>query len=172
MQFFGLLIGKVSTVDNIRLSIEGQKRKSWLYINHDYSYNLMNRDVIDRPRTYHYVLGDNLILYFSNWRKFCLDDQFTLLRRIYFSVNDRKEIFAEEIFVEYMRILDGYHTRISGDAETEEKLKKALKAASKVIKTQIFEEDNRPIFEEAFQSVFPISYGYRERLDTQNYQIR
>ena len=155
MQFFGLLIGKVSTADNIRLSIEGQKLKSWLYINHDYSYNLMNRDVMDRPRTYYYVLGDNLILYFSNWRKFCFDDQFTLLRRIYFSVNDRKEIFAEKIFVEYMRILDGYHTRISGDAETEEKLKKALKAASKVIKTQIFKEDNRPIFEEAFQSVLP-----------------
>ena len=38
MQFFGLLIGKVSTADNIRLSIEGQKSKSWLYINHDYSY--------------------------------------------------------------------------------------------------------------------------------------
>lgn len=155
MQFFGLLIGKVSKADNIRLSIKGQKLKSWLYINHDYSYNLMNRDIIDRPRTYHYVLRDNLILYFSNWRKFCFDDQFTLLRRIYFSVNDRKEIFAEEIFVEYMRILDGYHTRISGDAETKEKLKKALKAASKVIKTQIFEEDNRPIFEEAFQSVLP-----------------
>ena len=44
-----------------------------------------------------------------------------MLRRIYFSVNGRKEIFAEDIFVEYMRILDGYHTRISGDAETEEK---------------------------------------------------
>lgn len=155
MQFFGLLIGKVSTADNIRLSIEGQKQKSWLYINHDYSYNLMNRDVMDRPRTYHYVLGDNLILYFSNWHKFCFDDRFTLLRRIYFSVNDRKEIFAEEIFVEYMRILDGYHTRISGDAEIEEKLNKALKTASKVIKTQIFKEDNRPIFEEAFQSVLP-----------------
>ena len=48
MQFFGLLIGKASTADNIRLSIEGQKSKSWLYINHDYSYNLMNRDVMDR----------------------------------------------------------------------------------------------------------------------------
>ena len=155
MQFFGLLIGKVSIADNIRLSIEGQKLKSWLYINHDYSYNLMNQDVTDSPRTYYYVLEDNLTLYFANWRKFCFDDQFTLLRRIYFSVNGRKEIFAEDIFVEYMRILDGYHTRISGDAETEEKLKKALKAATKVIKTQIFKEENRPIFEEAFQSVLP-----------------
>lgn len=115
----------------------------------------MNQDVTDSPRTYYYVLEDNLTLYFANWRKFCFDDQFTLLRRIYFSVNGRKEIFAEDIFVEYMRILDGYHTRISGDAETEEKLKKALKAATKVIKTQIFKEENRPIFEEAFQSVLP-----------------
>ena len=155
MQFFGLLIGKVSTADNIRLSIEGQKLKSWLYINHDYSYNLMNQDVMDRTRTYNYMLGDKLIQYFSNWREFCFNDQFALLRRIYFSVNDRKEIFAEEIFVEYMRILDGYHTRISGDAETEEELNKALKAASKVIKTQIFKKDNHPIFEEAFQSVLP-----------------
>lgn len=155
MQFFGLLIGKVSIADDIRLSIEGQKLKSWLYINHDYSYNLMNQNVTDKPRTYYYALEDDLALYFSNWRKFCFDDQFTLLRRIYFSVNDRKERFAEETFVEYMRILDGYHTRISGDAETEEKLKKALKAASKNIKNQIFKEDNRPIFEEAFQSVLP-----------------
>ena len=39
------------------------------------------------------------------------------------------------------------------ESNTEEKLKKALKAASKVIKTRIFEEENRPIFEEAFPSV-------------------
>lgn len=155
MQFFGLLIGKVSIASDIRLSGEGQKPRSWLYINHDYSYNLMTQDIMDRPRTYHYVLEDNLVLYFSNWRKFCSDEQFTLLRRIYFSVNDKKEIFAEEIFVEYMRILDGYHTRMFGDAETEEKLNTALKAASKVIKSQIFKEDNRPIFEDAFQNVLP-----------------
>lgn len=32
MQFFGLMIGKVSTVDDIRLSIKGQKLKSRFYI--------------------------------------------------------------------------------------------------------------------------------------------
>ena len=36
MQFFGLLIGAVSTVDDIRLSVEGQDLKSWLYINRDF----------------------------------------------------------------------------------------------------------------------------------------
>lgn len=34
MQFFGLLIGRVSTAENIRLSIAGQELKSWLFINH------------------------------------------------------------------------------------------------------------------------------------------
>lgn len=155
MQFFGLIIGKVSIADNIRLSIEGQRLKSWLYINRDYSYNLMSQDIMDKPRTYYYVLKDNLDLYFFNWRNFYFDDQFTLLRKIYFSVNERKEKFAEEIFVEYMRILDGYHTRIVSDEENAEKLKIALKNAEKVIKEQIFNQDNRPIFEEAFQSVLP-----------------
>lgn len=54
-----------------------------------------------------------------------------------------------------MRFLDGYHTRISGDAETEKALKTALTDAKKVIKTCIFTEDNRPIFEEAIQKVLP-----------------
>lgn len=153
MQFFGLLIGRVSTAEDIRLSIAGQTLKSWLFINCDYSYNMVTRDVLDKPRTYHYVLRDNLVDLFANWRGFCCDDQFTLLRRIYFSVNDKKEIFAENVFVEYMRILDGYHTRVSGDAETEVKIKAALKVASKEIKNQIFTDDNRPVFEAAFQSV-------------------
>lgn len=155
MQFFGLLIGRVSTAENIRLSIVGQELKSWLFINLDYSYNMMTRDVLDKPRTYHYILDENLIRLFSNWREFFCDDQFALLRRIFFSVNDKKEIFAENVFVEYMRILDGYHTRVSGDAVIEDKLKDALKTGSKELKAQIFKDDNRPIFEEAFQSVIP-----------------
>lgn len=154
-QFFGLLIGKISDVYDIRLTVEGQEAKSWLFINRDYSYNLMTQDIIDRPRTYHYIVGEKLNAYFLNWYNFFNDDQYTLLRRIYFSVNGRKAIFAEEVFVEYIRILDGYHTRKYGDAETEQNLKAALKAASKVIKGKIFTDDCKPIFEEAFQSVIP-----------------
>ena len=122
-QFLGLLIGKISDVNDIRLTVEGQEAKSWLFINRDFSYNLMTQDIFDRPRTYHYVVDENLIAYFSNWYKFFYDEQYALLRRIYFSVNDRKPIFAEEVFVEYIRFLDGYHTRRYGDAETEQKLK-------------------------------------------------
>lgn len=54
-----------------------------------------------------------------------------------------------------MRFLDGYHTRVSGDAEKEKSLKIALTDAKKVIKSCIFTEDNRPVFEEAIQKVLP-----------------
>lgn len=155
MQFFGLLIGKVSYANDIRLTIKDQDHKSWLFINHDYSYNLMTQDILDKPRTYFYIVENKLQLYYSNWRDFFNNDDFSLLRRIYFSVNDKKEKFAEEVFVEYMRFLDGYHTRISGDAETAESLKKALKEAKKIIKNQIFNEDNHPIFEDAIHKVLP-----------------
>lgn len=154
-QFFGLLIGKISDVNDIRLTVEGQKAKSWLFINRDFSYNLMTQDIFDRPRTYHYVVAEKLSAYFLNWYNFFNDEQYALLRRIYFSVNDRQDIFAEEVFVEYIRVLDGYHTRKYGDAETKQRLKEALKQASKVIKDRLFTEDCKPIFEEAIQSVIP-----------------
>lgn len=155
MQFFGLLIGSVSVVEDIRLSIDGQDSKSWLFFNFDFSYNARIRDVIDRPRTYLYVIESNLLIYYSNWRKFYFDDTYALLRRIFFSVNGRKDIFAEDVFVQYMRILDGYHTRISGDEETKKKLNDALKTSTKAIKKLIFNAKGRPIFEESIKEVIP-----------------
>lgn len=155
MQFFGLLIGTVSTADDIRLSIEGQESKCWLFINCDYSYNTTALNSLDRPRTYLYVVEDMLVNYYSHWRTFFYDDSYSLLRRIYFFSNGKKEIFAEDIFVQYMRILDGYHTRISGDEETKKKLKKALKFSTKKIKEMIFTDDGKPLFEDAIKKVIP-----------------
>ncbi|WP_346877090.1 HEPN domain-containing protein [Clostridium sp. UBA5712] len=155
MQFFGLLIGTVSVAQDIRLTIKDQDLKSWLYFNRDFSYNTTIRDVLNRPRTYYYVVAEHLQRYYSNWRKFYFDDSYSLLRRIFFSVNGKKDIFAEDIFVEYMRILDGYHTRISGDEEIKGKIKAALKASTKEIKKLIFTDEGKPLFEDTIQSVIP-----------------
>lgn len=155
MQFFGLLIGKVSFAKEIRLTIKDQESNCWLYINHDYSYNLLTQNVFDKPRTYFYIVENNLKSYYSNWYNFFNNDDFSLLRKIYFSVNDKKEKYAEEVFVEYMRILDGYHTRISGDADTEQALNKAISEATKVIKAKIFDDEDRPLFEDAIHKVLP-----------------
>ena len=155
MQFLGLLIGKVSYASDIRLSIEGQDLKSWLYINRDFSYNCKMWDVMSKPRTYLYVIEDEIVQLFYNWRKFFYDDHFSLLRSIYFSINNSREKYLEDVFVEYMRILDGYHTRIARDDETKARIKQALKNASKEIKKQLFTEDNKPIFEESIKQVLP-----------------
>ena len=155
MQFFGLLIGSVSDVEDIRLSIENQKCKSRLYINRDFSYNLRAKNIFDNPRTYYYVLKDNLMEYYMSWQKFCEDDTYSLLRRVYFSANDRKDIFAEQIFVEYMRFLDGYHTRISGDEQTKKKIKDSLKECTTSIKKLLFNEDGKALFEETMKKADP-----------------
>lgn len=155
MQFFGLLIGTISVAQDIRLTIKDQDLKSWLNFNRDFSYNTTIRDVLNRPRTYYYVVEEHLQRYYSNWRKFYFDDSYSLLRKIFFSVNGKKDIFAEDIFVEYMRILDGYHTRISGDEEIKGKLKAALKGSTKEIKKLIFTDEGRPIFEDKIQSFIP-----------------
>lgn len=155
MQFFGLLIGKVSIADDIRLTIEAKKLKSWLYINKDFSYNCRMWDAFSKPRTYHYVVFEQLSNLFSNWRVFFYDSHFSMLRRIFFAANNSREMFAEDVFVEYMRILDGYHTRISGDENTQQQLKQALKNAKDCIKKQIFTEDNKPIFEQSIKKVLP-----------------
>ena len=54
-----------------------------------------------------------------------------------------------------MRILDGYHTRISGDEAIKGKVKVALKASTKDIKKLIFTEEGRLLFEDAIQSAIP-----------------
>lgn len=129
--------------------------KTWLFFNNDFSYNTIARNVLDKPRTYLYAVESILPSYYSNWRKFYFDDSFSLLRRIYFLSNVKKDIFAEDIFVQYMRILDGYHTRISGDEETRKKLKNALKASTKDIKKLNFTDERRPLFEDIIKSVIP-----------------
>lgn len=51
MQFWGLMIGHVSNVDDIRLTFEGRTYKNWLYINKDFSYNLFNQNSMDKVHT-------------------------------------------------------------------------------------------------------------------------
>lgn len=155
MQFFGLLIGTVSSAEDIRLTVEGQELKSWLYINRDFSYNLRTQGIFDKPRTYFYVLADMLEKYYESWRTFYYDEAYELLRRIYFAANGRKELFAEEVFVEYMRFLDGYHTRICGDEETKRKIKESLKESTNKIKELLFNDEGKALFEEAMLKADP-----------------
>lgn len=155
MQFWGLMIGCVSNVEDIRLSIDGQSMKSWLYINRDYSYNLRTKGIIEKPRTTLRKIDTHVTDYFSNWYSFCRDDKFESIRRMYFSGNNRKDIFAEDILVLYVKILEGYHLRISGDETISEELKKAFKEVEKDIWKLIFADEGKPLFTAALEKVVP-----------------
>lgn len=120
MQFFGLLIGYVSNVENIRLDIKGQDLKSRLYINQDFSYNLRSRDAMTKSRTKYAQVSEKVQEYFSNWYVFYGDDRYELIRRMFFSGNNRKDIFAEDILVQYIRVLEGYHLRVKNDETIQE----------------------------------------------------
>ena len=155
MQFWGLMIGHVSNVEDIRLTLDGQAYKNWLYINKDFSYNLLTYNSMEKVRTNFEKIDEKVEEYFTNWYNFCNDEKFEFIRRMYFSANDRKTIFAEDILVQYVRILEGYHLRKSGDEDTSEAIKDAFKQVEKNIKNLIFTDEGKPIFTEALEKAVP-----------------
>lgn len=146
MQFFSLMIGHITDVLDIRLDVQNQDLKSWLYINEDFSYNLRTIPILDRPRTKLKMVEENIKSYFETWYDFYFDDKFELIREMYFEGNRRKDIYAQDILVQYVRILEGYHLRITNDEEVASTL-------DKDIKDMIFTDDGKnlftPIFEKA-----------------------
>lgn len=155
MEFWGLLIGHVSVVEDIRLKIANQDVKSWLYINQDFSYNLRNRSLMDKPRTTFEKVDEKINQYFTNWYDFCNEEKFDFIRKRFFSANADKNIFAEDILVEYVRIIEGYHLRITGDEKISDELRDALKIVEKDIKKLIFSDDSKPLFTEALEKAVP-----------------
>lgn len=146
MQFFSLMIGHITDVLDIRLDVQNQDLKSWLYINEDFSYNLRTIPILDRPRTKLKMVEENIKSYFETWYDFYFDDKFELIREMYFEGNRRKDIYAQDILVQYVRILEGYHLRMTNDEEVASTL-------DKDIKDMIFTDDGKrlftPIFEKA-----------------------
>lgn len=144
MQFFGLMIGHITDALDIRLDIEGQDLKSWLYINEDFSYNLRTLSVMDRPRTRLKSVGDNIPTYFEKWYLFFYDDKFEMIRRMYFSGNNKRDIWAEDILVQYVRILEGYHLRVTEEEQIVSNIEKD-------IKTMIFTDEGKALFTPIFK---------------------
>ena len=146
MQFFGLMIGHVSDVLDIRLEIQNQNSKSWLFINEDFSYNLRTITATDRPRTMLKMVEQNIQKYFETWYDFYNNNKFELIRRMYFDSNKKKDIYAQDILVQYVRILEGYHLRITDDENISSSLEKD-------IKNMIFTDEGQQLFSPIFEKV-------------------
>jgi len=150
MQFFALMIGYVTDALDIRLDLQGQNLKSSLYINEDFSYNLRTLGIIDKPRTKLQKVQENLQTYFETWYTFYKDDKYELVRRMYFMGNTKKEIFAEDILVQYVRILEGYHLRVTEDERIVSELKEEIRKYAKNIKRLIFTDEGKALFQPIF----------------------
>lgn len=144
MQFLGLMIGRVSDVLDIRLEIQNQDSKSWLFINEDFSYNLRTITATDRFRIMLKMVEQNIQKYFETWYDFYNNSRFELIRRMYFDSNKRKDIYAQDILVQYVRILDGYHLRIADDENISSCLEKD-------IKNMIFSDERKQLFSPIFE---------------------
>lgn len=155
MQFWGLMIGRVSVAHDIRLTFHGQDLKCWLYLNRDFSYNLRSTNIIDRPRTSLKKIGSDVHCLFSTWYSFCKDANYEFIRRMYFFANNRTSKFAEDTFLQYIKILEGYSLRETNDEATVIQIETAIKKCKKEIKKLIFTDDGKPLFSAVLQEVLP-----------------
>lgn len=117
MRFFGMMAGYVSYVQDIRLDIQGDDLKTWLYINEDFSHNLNSSGVLDRLRANYEMVKEHLNDYFENWYRFSNDELFNLPRNMYFTNNNKRNHYLEDLFTAYCKILEGYDLRVSKDEE-------------------------------------------------------
>ncbi len=155
MQFWGLMIGMVSDALDIRLDIKDSEFHSWLYLNGDFSYNTYAHRDPSHPRTTLKTIDDKITEYFTNWYEFCCNSDYNLIRNIYFATNNRNTIFAEDVFVSYIKILEGYHLRISNDEIYSERLKESVNKLSKEIKNLIFAEEGKDLFSKVLTESLP-----------------
>lgn len=107
MQFWGLIIGHVSSVSSIEVSLSSGDYA--LYINDDLSYNDYEFRIPYATVTAYEADGLHILDMFSKWYSFFCDDKFTLIRELFFYINSHREYFAEDLFLSYARILESYH---------------------------------------------------------------
>ena len=155
MQFWGLNIGRVSIVDDIRLTFVNPDHEAHLYLNHDYSYNLPYYPFYSKSKTTFSMLRDKLIYYFGSWYSFCANDTFSSLRHMFFFTNQDKKMYIDDAFIEYVRILEGYHLRTSADEAQSQNLKDAISSCTREIKKLIFTDEGKPLFERVLKESIP-----------------
>ena len=164
-QFFGLLIGFVSGISNVLLRFENQNYTTRLFINQDFSYNYFRYRPTDRPRTYCYLFETTIEETYNNWRSFYSDEKYQFIRRMYFSANGKRALLVEDLFIQYIRILEGYHLRICGDEATAERIANSQKL-SNAIRGLIYTEEGKRILSNALNEVAP-NYKYNGAHATQ-----
>lgn len=127
MRFFSLVIGKLSTANDIRMKLDGKDMRMWLFLNHDFSVNINRNAYWLRYRTKSEDVLELLTHWFEKWYVFSLDESFKFLQDAYFDTCTKRVWTIEEMFLVYCRFLEGYDLRISKDEDVANSLYELLK---------------------------------------------
>jgi hypothetical protein len=122
MRFFALLIGRISTADDIRLTLHKKDMRMWLYLNYDFSVNTNINAYWMRYRTKGEDIHGILKSWFNKWYSFSLDQSFKFLQDAYFHTCSKRMLSIEDTFLTYCRFLEGYDLRVSKDEEVANQL--------------------------------------------------
>jgi len=117
MRFFSLVIGKVSTANDIRMKLDGKDMRMWYFLHHDFSVNSNRNPYCLRYRTKSEDVLELLSLWFRKWYFFSSDESFKFLQDAYFETCTKRVWTIEEIFLVYCRFIEGYDLRISKDED-------------------------------------------------------
>jgi len=174
MRFFSLLIGKISTVEDIRIDLEGKHMKMWLFLNCDFSVHKSWQTYWLRSRFKAENVCEHLQKWFEQWYSFSSDKSFTLLQDAYFQIYNKKTYNIEDIFLTFCRFIEGYDLRKSDDEKIAGKLGHDL---IPVLSDELFRNALAPYFVKASSKYKPkyvaqwISSGFLERVGL-DYRIR
>lgn len=160
MEFWGLIIGRVSTVEDIHIrtcsdNLEKGNNCILMYINADYSYNLRAIDLFHRIDTNYQLLDESISFLYKGWSRFFQDEKYSYIRNNYFMVNRKAQPSLEDIFVTYVKFLEGYELRVSGDDKKKESIEDRIRSIEKDIKNSIHESEIKTKIENAISSVVP-----------------
>lgn len=126
MRFFSLLIGRISTADDIRLTLHGKDMRMWLYLNYDFSVKTSGNAYWMRYRTKSEDTFKFLKYWFERWHSFSVDESFKFLQDAYFNTCSKRTFTIEDIFLTYCRFLEGYDLRVSKDEDVANQLYELL----------------------------------------------
>lgn len=144
-RFFSLLIGKISTVEDIRLKLAEKEMRMWLFLNHDFNIKSSQNVYWRRFRTESKNTLECLKIWFESWYSFSQDESFRFLQDAYFYTCSNRILNLEDIFLTYCKFLEGYDLRVSKDEDSANELFELL---VNVMKEKDVSDIFKPIFKE------------------------
>lgn len=120
MRFFGLMIGRVSNVDNIILKTTNKMIRA--FINFDFSHNVQEKLYGFNYRIAYDDIKEKIQDYVENWYKRIEDERYNFIFSAFFSCKTRRLTVLEDFFLTYCRFLEGYDQIRNGEIEVSKEI--------------------------------------------------